>query len=301
MNFSQLKYIVAVEQARNFSRAAESCGVAQSTLSKEIQRLEKEFSIIIFDRTRQPVIPTMKGADLIEQAKIILENQQHFIEIAKKTENLPSGEFRLGIQNLLAPYLLPLFITNLSKKYKDLNIEILELSQKGMLRRFENEQLDSAIIIAPFIKSGFYENPLFKEDFVLYLNENNFLLEKEEVEWNSIPSGELILHETFRTHLLRSGEFLKSGNSDALRNTNYQNGSLETIRKIIDRNGGITLLPELSTLYMGARRLKLVRKIVNPVPSQMISLTSPRGFEKRRVTKVIKQEILESSPGKKGG
>lgn len=298
MNFSQLKYIITVDQYRNFSKAAESCGVAQSTLSKAIQRLEKKLGVMIFDRTRQPVTPTMKGADLIEQAKIILEGQQHFLEIAKKTENLPSGKFRLGIQNLLAPYLLPLFITNLSKKYKDLNIEILELSQKGMLRRFENEQLDSAIIIAPFIKSGFYENPLFKEDFVLYLNENNTLLDKEEVGWNSIPSAELILHETFRAHLLKSGEFIKSENSDPLRNTNYQSGSLETIRKIIDRNGGITLLPELSTLYMGARRLKLVRKIVNPVPSQMIALISPRGFEKRRVTKVIKQEILESLPEK---
>lgn len=300
MNFSQLNYILAVDHYRNFSKAAAHCRVAQSTLSKEIQRLEKEFDILIFDRTRQPVTPTMKGSDLIELAKIIIENQQKFIAMAQKTHNLPSGNFRLGVQSLLAPYLLPLFIADLSEKYKDLHIEIMELSQKGMLRRFENEQLDGAIIISPFIKSGFYESSLFKEDFVLYLNEDHPLLKKEEVEWESIPTGELILHESFKTHLLKSGELKDRGKSDPLRNTNYQSGSLETIRKIIDRNGGITLLPELSTLYMGQRRLKLVRKIVNPIPSQMISFVSPRGFEKRRVTKVIKQEILDSLPRKEG-
>lgn len=294
MNFSQLKYIVALDQLRNFSKAAEKCGVAQSTLSKEVQRLEKEFGVIIFDRTRQPVTPTMKGADLIEQAKRILEHQRTFAQIAAKTSNLPSGKFRLGIQNLLAPYLLPLFIGRLSKKYKALKIEVQELSQSGMLRRFEQGELDAALIIAPFLKSGFYESNLFKEDFVLYLNANHPLLQKELVEWNDIPSQELILHETFKEHLLKMGELKEKTTS--LQNTHYQSGSLETIRKIIDRNGGLTLLPELSTLYMGERRLRLVRKIVHPVPSQMISLISPRGFEKQRITKVIKNEILKSMP-----
>lgn len=163
-----------------------------------------------------------------------------------------------------------------------------------MLRRFEQEELDGALIIAPFLKSGFYQSNLFKEDFVLYLNSNHPLLQKELVEWDDIPSQELILHETFKDHLLKMGELKEK--ATPLQNTHYQSGSLETIRKIIDRNGGLTLLPELSTLYMGERRLKLVRKIVHPIPSQMIALISPRGFEKRRITKVIKNEILKSLP-----
>lgn len=298
MNFSQLKYIIEVDRHRNFSRAAEACNVAQSTLSKEIQRLEKEFNIIIFDRTRQPVIPTMKGIDLIAQAKTIIAAQKDFINIAQKTHNLPTGKFRLGIQNLIAPYLLPLFIGHLSKEYEDLNIEVLELSQKGMLRRFEQGELDSAIIISPFIKHGFYESELFREDFVLYLHEASPLLKEEQVEWNSIINDDLILHENFKHRLIESGTIKEENVIKQLQNTNYQNGSLETIRKIIDRNGGMTLLPELSTIYMGERRIKLVRKIVNPVPSQMISLISPRGFEKRRITKVIKEEILGGLPKK---
>ena len=84
MNFQQLKYIVALEEFKNFSRAAEACDVAQSTLSKEIQRIEHEYKVIIFDRTRNPVVPTLKGKDLIEKAKELLLIQKEFIQIAEQ-------------------------------------------------------------------------------------------------------------------------------------------------------------------------------------------------------------------------
>jgi DNA-binding transcriptional LysR family regulator len=79
-------------------------------------------------------------------------------------------------------------------------------------------------------------------------------------------------------------------------NVRFQSGSLETIRKIIDRNGGMTLLPQLSTLYMGARRLKMVRQLTNPVITRTIILVTPRGFEKNRITKVIRGEIIKNLP-----
>lgn len=115
MNFNQLRYIIAVNQERNFSRAADECGIAQSTLSREIQRLEKEFGIMIFDRSRVPVVPTMKGVELIRQAKLIIREHDQFVAIAEKRDNNPSGDFRLGILPTLAPYMLPLFIPKIAK------------------------------------------------------------------------------------------------------------------------------------------------------------------------------------------
>lgn len=294
MNFNQLKYIVAVDRQRNFARAADECNIAQSTLSKEIQRLEKEFKIVIFDRSRHPVVPTMKGLDLIEQAKRILEEEKQFVQLARQRSNLPSGTFRLGIMPMLAPYLLPLFIRSLAQKYPDLKIEILELPPKEMLAAFERDELDGSIGISPFIKDGYYEEPLFEEDFVLYVGLNHPLSDKTEVQWKDVPLNELIIHESFESYLLSSEE-IKNKTQNAgvsLRNINYHSGSLETIRKIIDLNGGITLLPRLSCLYMGERRLKMVRTITQPKLSRTIALFTPRGFEKNRITKVIKKEIL---------
>lgn len=294
MNFNQLKYILAVDRHRNFSRAADDCGIAQSTLSKEIQRLEKEFGIMIFDRSRFPTTPTMKGEDLIRQAKKILEEHKLFIEIARKMNNRPEGNFRLGILPMLAPYLLPLFVTSLSKKYPDLNIEMEEFSSKKMVTFFEESDLNAAITLSPFVKEGYYEEPLFEEKFVLYVSPQHPLSSQKEVHWSDIPLDELILHEEFKNHLLsdktRENElplFMKK-----LGNINYQSGSLETIRKIIDRNGGLTLLPELACSYMGQRRLKMVRPITGLGLSRTVVLVTPKGFEKNRITKVIKKEIL---------
>lgn len=300
MNFNQLKYIVAVDRHRNFARAADECDIAQSTLSKEIQRLEKEFDIMIFDRSRHPVTPTMKGADLIQQAKIILQEEKLFIESARKMNNRPQGNFRLGILPMLAPYLLPLFIRTLGKKYPELTLQVSEITSKEMVYYFENEDLDAAIAIMPFIKEGYYEEPLFKEDFVLYVSPKHPLAGKVEVQWPDIVADELILHQDIRNYLLspESNTDRTPFTLNKLNNISYQSGSLETIRKIIDRNGGLTLLPELACLYMGERRLKMVRPITNPQLSRTIVLVTPRGFEKNRITKVIKKEILAGLPGK---
>lgn len=298
MNFNQLKYIIAVDRHRNFARAADECEVAQSTLSKEIQRLEKEFHIIIFDRSRFPVATTMKGADLVRQAKTILEAQKQFVEIARKKANRPAGNFRLGILPILAPYLLPLFIKSLGEKYPELNVEILELTSQEMITHFEQGDLDGAIALSPFDKDGFYEDPLFEEDFVLYIGPHHPLSTKSEIKWKEIPFKELILHDTFKHFLTSSpeirGHALLSANT--LGNITYHSGSLETIRKIIDRNGGITLLPRLATIYMGERRLKMVRPITNPVLKRTITFVTPRGFEKNRITKVIRKEIISGLP-----
>lgn len=300
MNFNQLRYIVAVDRHRNFARAADECEIAQSTLSKEIQRLEKEFGIMIFDRSRHPVTPTMKGVDLIRQAKRILEEHKQFVEIARRMVNRPAGNFRLGLLPTLAPYLLPLFIRSLSRKYPELKVEILELTAREMVARFEQDELDGAVSIAPFVKDGYYEEALFEEDFVLYVSPQHPLSRKAGVSWSEIPLDELILQDTFRSYILSSEEIKDKValNLKQLGNINYESGSLETIRKIIDRNGGLTILPRLACLYMGERRLEMVRPIVNPALSRTITFVTPRGFEKNRITKVIRKEILSGLPAK---
>jgi LysR family hydrogen peroxide-inducible transcriptional activator len=298
MNFNQLKYIVSVDKHRNFARAADECGIAQSTLSREIQRLEKEFQVMIFDRSKHPVVPTMKGIDLISQAKNILREHDHFINIAVKKINQPSGDFSLGIIPGLAPYLLPLFTSQLSQKYPQLNLKIFEISSKEMSAYLENERLDGALTISPFFKKGFYEDPLFDEKFVLYLSPKHPLFDAPVVRWSDIPLDELILQEDIKQFLLNKNSFQAdlAVPVKKLKNLAFENGSLETIRKIIDRNGGLTLLPHLATLYMGERRLKMVREIESPALTRTIIFVTARGFEKNRNTKVIKKEIIANIP-----
>jgi len=296
MNFNQLRYIISVDKYRNFARAADECDIAQSTLSREIQRLEKEFQIMIFDRSKHPVVPTIKGIELISQARKIIQAHDEFIKIAIKKNNEPAGDFRLGILAGLAPYLLPLFTQQLSEKYPLLNLKIFELGAKEMEAYFENEKLDGALSLSPFIKKGFYEESLFDERFVLYVNSKHKLAQQAVVKWEDIPIDELILQEDIKDFLLSKDSSQINVPVKKLKNLAFENGSLETIRKIIDRNGGLTLLPHLATLYMGERRLKMVREIVSPVLTRTIIFVTPRGFEKNRNIKAIKKEIIAGIP-----
>lgn len=298
MNFNQLKYIVSLDTHRSFSRAAEECEVAQSTLSKEVQRLEKEFDVIIFDRTRYPIVPTIKGLELISIAQNIIRLKKEFVDVALKKDNAPAGNFNLGILPGLAPYLLPLFTGNLTKKYPDLHLKIFEMSQYEMADALVQEKIDAGLSISPFYKDGFYEEFLFEEHFVLYLNENHALAKKTKVNWNEIPLEELILQDEIKSFLLTKDELkqILPHLDSKIKNVAFENGSLETIRKIIDVNGGLTLLPHLSTYYMGKRRLKMVREIQAPKLSRKICMILARGFEKNRINKVIKKEIINSLP-----
>ena len=253
---------------------------------------------MIFDRTRHPVTPTMKGIDLIEQAKKILKEEEEFISIAEKRKNRPSGNFNLGILASLGPYLIPLFIERITKKYPELNLNIFELNASEMLDSFEKETLDGAISIAPFHKEGFYETPLFEEEFVLYVGRNHQLSSQLEIHWIDIPLKELILPQGMKSYFLgQKKNLLHPETSEKNLNTiSYQNASLETIRKVIDRNGGLTLIPQLACLYMGERRLEMVRSIKDPVLSRTINFVAPRGFQKTRLSKVILKEIIACIP-----
>lgn len=257
--------------------------------------MEKEFDVMIFDRTRHPVTPTMKGVDLIEQAKKILREEERFVSIAEKKKNRPSGNFRLGVLAGLAPYLIPLFIDRITKKYPELNLDIFEMTTAEMLESFEDDSLDGAISIAPFRKEGFYETPLFEEEFVLYVGRNHWLSHTASVNWTDIPLNELILPESMKAYFLEQKPSLLHPQV-ADKNISYQNASLETIRKIIDRNGGLTLIPQLACLYMGDRRLEMVRSIKDPVLSRTINFVAPRGFQKTRLSKAILAEIMASIP-----
>lgn len=297
MNFNQLKYIIAIDKYKNFTRAAESCNIAQSTLSKEIQRLEQELNVIIFDRSRVPVVPTDKGEDLLKLAHEILHKANQFTLTARQKDDIPEGSFNLGVLSCLAPYILPFFIENITKKYPGIYLNIIELSSSEMEKMLSNNELDGAIVISPFVKTGYYESLLFEEEFVLYTGPNHTIHNKDNVYLSDIPISDFKLHKDLH-HL-----FVPAGTKYSLPysyhtddKVKFHNGSLETIRKIIDINGGVTILPGLIKHFLPEFKLCRIKKVNNETMKQKISFISPRFFQKENIIKVLRSEITKSLP-----
>src|SRR5215204_322067 len=134
MNLQQLEYLIAVDNHRHFVKAAEACFVTQATLSMMIKKLEQELDVILFDRSKQPVIPTEAGKKVIDQARIILKETQLIRELSREIKSNVEGELRVGIIPTLAPYLLPLFLPRFLEKFPLVKLKIQEQTTDQLIR-----------------------------------------------------------------------------------------------------------------------------------------------------------------------
>ncbi|MFT3749411.1 MAG: hydrogen peroxide-inducible genes activator [Agriterribacter sp.] len=299
MTFVQLEYIVALDNYRQFTLAAESCFITQPTLSMQIQKLEEELGIMLFDRTKQPVATTEMGKEIIEQAKIILAQKQAMHELVQSKKGIVAGELKLGIIPTLAPYLLPLFIQNFAVKYKQVKLIVSEMTTDNIVKSLTEGSIDAGILVTPLQKSGIKEYPLFYEELVAYVSRKNVLYEKNYVLAQDIDPNKLWLLEEghcFRSQIENLCELRKM--STAGSHFDYETGSIETLRRMVDLNDGITILPELATLDMPAKQLQLIRQFKKPVPMREVSIVVQRDFVKKRLIDALKNEIIQSIPDK---
>lgn len=297
MNLQQLEYIVAVDTWRHFSTAAEKCFVTQPTLSMMIQKLELELDVKIFDRTRQPVVTTAVGQKVIEQARIVLSEAGNLKKIVAEQKGAVSGELRLGIIPTLAPYLLPLFLTGFLKKYPNLKLKISELTTQHIIEKLEVQRLDAGILATPLKIPSIKEVPLFYEQFVVYASQEEKLMKKKYLLADDIDVNHLWLLEEghcLRSQVVNLCELKRQEN--LLQNLDYEAGSIETLKKMVDLNGGITILPELALRDLSKAQEKNIRYFKTPAPVREVSIVTYRYFVKYNLIDALRKEILSKIP-----
>ena len=297
MNFQQLEYIVAVDNHRHFAKAAEQSYVTQPTLSMMIQKLESELGIQIFDRSKQPVVPTQAGAAIITQAKIILQEARRIKEQANEFNGELKGELRLGIIPTVAPYLLPLFLNKFLKKYPLLKIRITELTTAQIIEKLKNHHLDAAILATPLNNPSLNEQALYYEQFAVYASKDETLMKKKFLLQSDINTNHLWLLEEghcMRSQVLSLCELRKRELETS--NLEYEAGSIETLKKMVDMNNGITILPELAVQELTATEKKQVRLFKPPVPVREISIVTYHHFIKQRIIDILRDEITKAIP-----
>lgn len=295
MNLQQLEYIVAVDKHRHFLRAADACFITQATLSMMIKKLEEELEVIIFDRSKQPVVPTDIGKKIIAQAQVVLRETGLLKELAKTIKNEVQGQLRIGIIPTLAPYLLPLFLYDLLRKYPQVKIRISELNTNQIIEQLSNDSIDVGILATPIAAEGMKEYPLFYEKLVAFVSGDEETLNKKYILPEDIDVNRLWLLE--EGHCLRSQMMnlceLRNKNTD-LGNLEYEAGSIESLLKIVEINKGITVIPELAINNFDEKRKSQIREFMAPVPVREISLVTYRHFIKTKLLEVLKQEITDA-------
>jgi LysR family hydrogen peroxide-inducible transcriptional activator len=292
-----LEYVIAVDTYRSFVAAAEKCFVTQPTLSMQIQKLEESLGVKIFDRSRQPVIPTEVGKRIIKQARAVLTESKKITEILQEAKGELEGEFRIGVIPTVAPYLLPGVITSFLKKYPKVQLQVWEYTTERIIQELKAGTLDCGILSTPLLDNTILEMPLFYETFVAYVSEKSTLFDKKMLGYDDLSQEKLwLLNEG---HCMR-GQVLNICNYKHNQGANgafeYNTGSVETLKRMVEINDGLTILPELSILGYNEDQLGHVRYFKAPEPVREISIVTTHNYVKKMAVKVLKDEILTVIP-----
>ena len=291
MTITQLQYVLAVAEYKNFTLAAEKCFVTQPTLSMQIQKIEEELNILIFDRSKKPIQLTEIGQKIVNQAKNIVNEAGRIKDIVEQQKGFVGGEFRLGIIPTIMPTLLPMFLTNFIKKYPKIKLIIEELNTDEIILRLKNGHLDAAIAATPLMEEKLKEIVLYFEPFVAYVPENHSIAGKDEIEVSDLNLDDILL--------LQDGHCFRDGILNLCKNQNYTNtssfqlesGSFETLIRLADEGLGTTLLPYLHTLELKDKDKLKLRHFKEPKPAREVSLIFPKTELKIHIIEALRQTI----------
>ncbi|HQW21758.1 MAG TPA: LysR substrate-binding domain-containing protein [Bacteroidia bacterium] len=297
MNLVQLEYIVAVDSARHFAKAAEKCFVTQPTLSMMIQKLEEELGVKIFDRSRQPVVPTKEGEQLIIHAKTVLADLDRMKGYAKELQGEIAGEFHIAIIPTLAPYLIPLFIKQFTAKFPLLSVHMKEMTTEEIIPKLKRREIDAALLATPLMENGLTEHKLFNEEFYVYASKSELLPKKKYVLPGDLNINHLWLLEEghcMRNQVFNLCELKKMDTSKT--NLLYEAGSIETLIQLVDKLEGITIVPRLSTLTMTTKQKSKLHEFANPKPVREISLVTVDSYPRKKLVQQLSDLITSNLP-----
>jgi LysR family hydrogen peroxide-inducible transcriptional activator len=297
---TQLQYALAVEKHRHFGHASKACRITQPTLSQQLQKLEDEVGIILFDRTKKPILPTPEGRRFLEQARIVLHEEEKLLQVAKQSKSgAVSGDFRLAVIPTVASDLLPLFLRPFAEKFPDVRLFVEEMKTETILSELAEDHLDAAILATPIEGADFKVHPLYYEPFYVYFSSGHELLKQPTIGRTDLDAKQMWLLQDghcFKDQVVNYCSLPQAGTA-ALGNIHFQSGSLDTLRRLVQNSRGYTLIPAIMALSIKkSEREAHIRPFKTPTPTREISLIYRRDHWKLSIIRAIEETIGRNLP-----
>jgi LysR family hydrogen peroxide-inducible transcriptional activator len=293
----QVQYLIALGEHRNFVKAADACFVTQPTLSMQMKKLEEELGILLFDRSKQPIEPTHIGSKIITQARKIYNETAQIETILKDFTGDVSGSLKIGILPTIANSLIPHLISQVAQKYPDLKLTIKEGLTHEIVADLEQNRLDVGIVSTPLHNGNLIENQLYVEKFRIYAHPKHPCYEKRSWQGEDLLADKLwLLSEgnCFRTQTLN----LCSISDDKLNHLslNYESGSIQTLKKVVDMEGGATIMPEWEAGELDEDSLDHLRAFKDDGAGRSVGLIYTKFYAKETLIKKLETMIISSVP-----
>lgn len=294
MNIQQLEYLIAVDKYKHFGKAAQSCFITQPTLSAMIQKFEDELDVKVFDRTTHPIRTTDVGIQLIEKARQVIDAVNDLKNQASLLNNVLAGKLNLGIIPTTSSYILPDEIFSFLQKNPKIELSVKEMTTDSIIKGLKSGELDAGIISTPYeAASEFYQHFLFNEELMIYSSEkitkDTFVL-PEEIDSNKVwllEEGNCLRTQVENICMLKE-------NSLKPKNLDFLASNVNTLIQMVDKVGGITVVPELAVSQMSKDQSDKVMRFRKPFPSREISLIYYKPTYKQKILDEMATSIKKS-------
>jgi LysR family hydrogen peroxide-inducible transcriptional activator len=291
MTLTELRYVVALAQERHFGRAAQKCFVTQPTLSLALAKLEDELGVRLFERNKNEVLVTPMGAEIVDQARRVLDEVGKISVLAKGSQDQLSGALRLGVIPTIGPYLLPELVPILRRSAPGMPLMIEENFTANLVPMLRDGDIDAAIIALPFSVTGVKTRTLYEEPFSVVVPEGHLWAKKKHVRPDELSGENLLVLNAghcFREQVLEACP----GQSNTANPEGLSGSSLETIRNMVASGLGVSVLP--ATALQPRYGNKLVKEIpfTDPVPSRKVAIAWRASFSRLKAVGAVADAIL---------
>jgi LysR family hydrogen peroxide-inducible transcriptional activator len=277
----------------------------------QLRKLERGLGVVLFDRSRMPVVATDLGRILLDQARVVLHEAARIPDLRDRSLGRVVGELRVGALPTLAPYLLPRFLQRLTDAHPGLRLIVEELPTAGIVERLRQETLDAGLIATRAAAPGIVQHVLFEEPFVGYVHHAHPLAARDVLTHADLSLDDVwLLSEAHclraqTVQLCRDRATSDGAVPTCARAVRFESGNLETLKHLVERSGGLTLLPRLALADDAARGAAprageggaRVIPFAEPPPVRPITLVRRRAYLKQHLVDAFVAALLESLPG----
>ena len=299
MNIQQLEYLIAVDKYKHFGNAAQACFITQPTLSAMIQKFEDEMDVKIFDRTTHPIRTTDVGVQIIVEAKRVIDAINELKSKANLLNNVLAGKLNLGILPTISGFILPTEIFDFLKNNPKIELNVKEMTTDNIIKALKTGELDAGIISTPYTAANeFYHDFLFNEELMLYATD-------ETGKKDSFVVPEDI--DVQKVWLLEEGNCLRTQfenicelkeNTVKPKNLEFVASNISTLVQLVDKLGGISILPELAVEQLTDQQKEKVKRFRKPFPYREISVIYYKPTYKQKILDELIKFIADSLKGK---
>ena len=268
MELHQLRYMVAVAETGNFTRASERCHITQPSLSQQILNLEKEVGHKLFHRLGRKAVLTEAGMTFLDRARLILFDVEDAIKVLKDSPSL-DRLITVGAVPTIAPYLLAPLIQRCRETHPNLVVHLREDFRSDLIRGVLEGELDLAVVTLPIKDHRLSIEPLLTEPLLLVVGKGHPLSGRSEVTANDLADETFVTLGDSSTLAAQIRSFC--GDHNFSPKIGYRCAQVATLKLFVAMGAGISILPQVARLPADRDTLTYLR-LAESAPTREIGV-----------------------------